>query len=305
MENKINIAELLKDCPSGMELDCLMFDNVTLFSVDNSEGVTYPIIVSREDGNSVTLTKYGQCSDTNSAKCVIFPKGRTTWEGFQRPFKDGDIVVNASNKNSRAFIYAGEDNTYYHCYVGLSADTDLDLYDRKSHAWVCKKSGIRFATEEEKQNLFDIIKANGYEWDAKTKTLKKLDEPKFKVGDRIKSKYNNFQYDVKELTDTHYTLVEVEDKFQYMEPICEDKNWELVPNKLDISTLKSFDKVLVRDSNEEKWKSNFWGFYDTCHTKDYPYECCGSEYAQCIPYEGNEHLLGTADDCDDYYKTWE
>ena len=28
MENKINIAELLKDCPEGMELDCTMFNGV-------------------------------------------------------------------------------------------------------------------------------------------------------------------------------------------------------------------------------------------------------------------------------------
>lgn len=25
---------------------------------------------------------------------------------------------------------------------------------------------------------------------------------------------------------------------------------------------------------------------------------------QCIPYEGNEHLLGKTDDCDEFYKTW-
>ena len=25
----------------------------------------------------------------------------------------------------------------------------------------------------------------------------------------------------------------------------------------------------------------------------------------CIPYEGNEHLLGTSINCDDFYKTWE
>lgn len=27
-----------------------------------------------------------------------------------------------------------------------------------------------------------------------------------------------------------------------------------------------------------------------------------NKYKQCIPYEGNEHLLGTTDGCDDYYK---
>lgn len=28
MENKINIVELLKDCPQGMELDCTMYEDV-------------------------------------------------------------------------------------------------------------------------------------------------------------------------------------------------------------------------------------------------------------------------------------
>ena len=28
MENKINVAELLKDCPIGMELDCAMYNNL-------------------------------------------------------------------------------------------------------------------------------------------------------------------------------------------------------------------------------------------------------------------------------------
>ena len=27
-------------------------------------------------------------------------------------------------------------------------------------------------------------------------------------------------------------------------------------------------------------------------------------YRRCIPYEGNEYLLGKTDDCDDFYKTW-
>ena len=27
-------------------------------------------------------------------------------------------------------------------------------------------------------------------------------------------------------------------------------------------------------------------------------------YQKCIPFEGNEHLLGTSNDCDEYYKNW-
>ena len=302
MENKINIAELLKDCPQGMELNCLMFDNVTLLRVDDREDVTFPIILLREDGNSVILTKYGQCTNANSAKCVIFPKGKTTWDGFQRPFKDGDIVYVKSNKqNEYIVIFKEIKNDHIHKYVCF-AYQHLSI-DKCALCHLVDAEIMRLATEEEKQRLFDAIKANGYKWNEETKTLEKLVEPRFKVGDRIKSKYKNFQYDVKWLNDTHYTLVEVEDKFQYTEPIIEDKNWELVPNKFDINTLKPFDKVLVRCSTLEKWRIQFFEKYDKTYQD--PFICIGyNKYKQCIPYEANEHLLGTTDDCEDYYKTW-
>lgn len=51
--------------------------------------------------------------------------------------------------------------------------------------------------------------------------------------------------------------------------------------------LKPFDKVLVRDSNEEAWHADFFS-----HKKDDLYVCIGETWEQCISYEGNEHLLG-------------
>lgn len=81
-------------------------------------------------------------------------------------------------------------------------------------------------------------------------------------------------------------------------------DYELVSNKFDITALIPFEsKVLVRDNMFEKWKPSYWGFYD----KDYyySYKVIGGKHSHCIPYEGNEHLLGTTDDCDEYYKTWE
>ena len=45
MKNKINIAELLKDCPKGMELDCVMFENVTFEGIKHDE---YPVRDNRK-----------------------------------------------------------------------------------------------------------------------------------------------------------------------------------------------------------------------------------------------------------------
>lgn len=89
-------------------------------------------------------------------------------------------------------------------------------------------------------------------------------------------------------------------------PIVEQDDWVLVPNKFDITTLVPFEsRVLVRDDEKEKWKPAIWGYYDTDNTKYYPYETiCGNCFVFCIPYEGNEHLLGTTNNCDEFYKTW-
>lgn len=79
-------------------------------------------------------------------------------------------------------------------------------------------------------------------------------------------------------------------------------DWELVPNKFDITTLVPFEsRVLVRDTVKEKWRPGIWGFYDS-DCQDYPYKLIGDIARYCIPYEGNEHLRGKTDDCDEFYK---
>jgi len=55
---------------------------------------------------------------------------------------------------------------------------------------------------------------------------------------------------------------------------------------------KPFDKVLRRDADDEEWNADWFS-----HKGDpaYPYYCMASCFRQCIPYEGNEHLIGTTD----------
>lgn len=128
--------------------------------------------------------------------------------------------------------------------------------------------------------------------------------PKFKVGDIVGTKRNKlFDYKIIKITDTHYTLESIPGKNTYDVLICEDENWKLIPNKFDISTLKAYDKVLVRDCNDLIWVNALFGFYDTSNEK-YPFVASVSKWAQCIPYEGNQHLLGTTNDCDKFYKNW-
>lgn len=60
---------------------------------------------------------------------------------------------------------------------------------------------------------------------------------------------------------------------------------------------KPFDNVLVRDSNNMVWNLAQYAFKDENNTS---YNHCvvgGSHWVYCIPYEGNEHLLGTKENC--------
>lgn len=53
---------------------------------------------------------------------------------------------------------------------------------------------------------------------------------------------------------------------------------------------KPFDKVLVRDKDDTTWKIDIYSHYDD---DSFPFTTITNSYKQCIPFEGNEHLIGT------------
>lgn len=57
------------------------------------------------------------------------------------------------------------------------------------------------------------------------------------------------------------------------------------------SKFKPFDKVLVRNDTDEEWTINLFSYYDE-KDKGFPFICINDFYRYCIPYEGNEHLVG-------------
>ena len=284
MDEKVNVAELLRYSPRGMELDCTMYDNVSLNQV--LDGNAYPIKIETPDGQ-ISLTKYGSFSLNKQAKCIIFPKGKTTWEGFQTPFKDGDVVTNITGA---VFIYK-EITTYGYCGSFVSLDRYNQLIPHyESYLTDC----IRVSTEEEKEKLFKAISAEGYKWDPDTKTL--LTVPIFKPGDRIKRKDSPAVHAIKMIDTDLYVF----DDLQSI-PISVQGDYELVPKKFDVNTLKPFEsRMLVRNDKAQCWKVAFWGY----KAENGEYSTTYGLTKYCIPYEGNEYLLGKTDDCDDFYKTW-
>ena len=57
------------------------------------------------------------------------------------------------------------------------------------------------------------------------------------------------------------------------------------------SQFKPFEKVLVRDSESDKWRCAFYSHFEPSGI--YHYVTTSGVYAICIPFEGNENLLGT------------
>ena len=73
--------------------------------------------------------------------------------------------------------------------------------------------------------------------------------------------------------------------------------------RFDPKTFQPFDKVLGRDTNNNCWIALFFGHIG----KGSHRAVCGYfSWTQCIPYnEETKHLVGTKDDCPEYYKWWE
>ena len=191
----------------------------------------------------------------------------------------------------------GESGKWIPTYCVINSSGEFEAYFGGKERW----SFDRRATEEERQKLFQAIKDSGYKWNSETKTLEKI-EPNFKVGDRIRHK-----------KETKWTCVirRVDDRYWvdghptcYTIPLDEQDEYELVPDKFDITTLVPFEsRVLVRDSEMGIWLPDFFGCFD--NSNECPYMVVGGiRWKYCIPFEGNQHLLGTTDDCDEFYKTW-
>ena len=91
-----------------------------------------------------------------------------------------------------------------------------------------------------------------------------------------------------------------EERKQFIEKAERILKGKYNPETLQVETVKPecpfkpFDKVLVRDHEEKEWYANCFSHYRG-NDKNFPYACLGNDFRYCIPYEGNEHLLGTTD----------
>ena len=232
MENKINIAEILKDCSKGTKLYSPIYGEIELLKVNSN--YTYPIIITIGIDCTGTFSSDGRLYEQyHSAECILFPsREMRDWTKF---FKRGDVAIHSFNG----------------CGVLVEEWTDDSYTSFKASVFQLKKGG--FAKRDKRVlSIDDFVKASDEQRD------------KF-IADM--EKYFGGKYNPETL------------QVEPVKPEC---------------SFKPFDKELIRDSKEQLWIANYFSLYNE-KDKDYPYVCMGGSYRFCIPYEGNEHLLGTTD----------
>ena len=232
MENKINIAEILRDMSKGIKLYSPIFGKCHLREVINDR--EYPISVYIRDKQAFRLFTKDGCyiSNIEDSECLLFPSSKMRcWDKF---FKRGDVVYNP-NSGMLAIFEGWVNNDYTEFNTTLNYYNDHTFGEEEVCATDC------FVKATDKQRVVFIEAAEKH----------------------YGGKYNPETLQVEPV--------------KVVEPKC---------------SFKPFDKVLVRDDEEDVWKADYFSHYEE-DDKIAPYVCVGSYYKLCIPYEGNEHLLGT------------
>lgn len=82
-EKELNLCEILKDCPKGINLYSPIFGVVTLFYVDPN--LYNPICVVTKGAAFEYFTKDGRYGDFTDAECCLFPsKDNRDWSMFKQ-----------------------------------------------------------------------------------------------------------------------------------------------------------------------------------------------------------------------------
>ena len=307
----MNIAEILKYCPKGTKLYSTVFGEVKFSEI-------YPnnmIVVIIKDDFKRVFHKDGSYSEYG--ECVLFPsKDQRDWDEFRLPVKRGDIMMS----DGRAFIisdeYANTTMGAYHKYIcGIDAMGKFKVSQSNRRHWT--NSFYIPASEEAKKELFDKMAEAGYRWNADTLELERT-MPKFKEGDVVIDEMGDLSL-LSKVEDDNFakilavlftngglmihgskaverdismtTLASIKDRNRFFSALVkEGYKYDKEQHKLIKQEFKPFDKVLVRNNTDEKWRINLFSRYDE-KDKEYPFICMDNHYRYCTPYKGNEYLL--------------
>lgn len=317
MEEKINIAEILKDKPEGTKLYSPICGECKLSYVESvksepqisTESDAFGAFYFWEDGKAYV-----------EGECLLFPSMKMRdWRKFT--WKRGDVLVNSRGLKILFDRWANDNYTsFYAKTIYLVEDGFLDT---NLHT---------LASEKEAKSFIKCIEER-FGGKLNLQTLEIQKQPEFKDGDIVCiSGMGYLAYGIVKSIDNsskkleYYALNDMstlktddwlsfEDK--QIQPITEtqqiilfdalakegkawDSEHKMIVNLKPKVEFKPFDKVLVRNTDTEEWFPGFFEKFDS--TWNYPYHIMNRRsmtdfaFKQCIPYEGNEHLLGTTKD---------
>lgn len=321
MEEKINVAEILKDKPKGTKLySDICCGECVLNEV--SENAIYVDMYNKE--RFWDFSVYGTIYAFPDGSVLLYPsKEMRDWRKFD--WKKGDVLV---NKDGDVYIIFERfvDDTYCSFlgkYYLWKENNDTEQFYEKERLLT---SDFQKAGKDAAQTYINTIEERlGGKLNRESLEVEKT-QPKFKDGDIValvvrkcthiaifqsrQGAYIGFhavlcQNDEllleepfrEDVGDIELRLATDSEKQQLFDALAkEGKAWDAEKKQIvDLKPkveLKPFDKVLVRDSQSDKWRVNLFGYID----KDEYYHCAFANWVYCIPYAGNEHLLGTTKD---------
>ena len=316
MEAKINIAEILRDKPVNTKLYSPLFGDVYFSHVKDSI-----INVKHHAGESKFLNS-GRYYNYVESEPLLFPsKEMRDWSKFA--WKKGDVLV--SDDGSIEVIFdKWYDDTYTSFYSKHYLDSEDENDIRYLEEFIC--STWKYSLEDTESFLCyvtNIEERLGGKLNFETLEIEK--QPEFKDGDIVvygksvaicRKIYKHtlcFYVSLDEMfgllfddeveSSEEYRFAKEEEKQQLFDALAkEGKAWDaekkqIVDLKPEIE-FKPFDKVLVRNRNSQRWNVDLFGFKSSDGVNIF-YHCVGSSWNFCIPYIGNESLLGTTKGVED------
>lgn len=312
MEEKINIAEILKDKPQGTKLYSPIFGKLRYEDLVPDLG-EFTVVTSDN-----TLAKHSFRSDSrynrHGEPLMLLPsKEMRDWHKFA--WKKGDLLVNSCGLQCIFKEWASDDYTKFNGCYSNSRDGYEDVSNAGTANFVKLDNNIAYGyVREIERKLGGIL-------NLETLEIEKT-QPEFKDGDIVvygesvaicRRFYKNtlsFYVSLNEMfgllfadeveSSEEYRFATEEEKQQLFDALeKEGKAWDAEKKQIvDLKPkveLKPFDNVLVRHQKTEEWRANI--FSHTDKTDEYlDYVCVNGRWEFCIPYIGNESLLGTTKD---------
>lgn len=321
MEEKINIDKILKDKPEKTILYDAMRDiNVSLYVVEKRNGETNIFCDGMEKfkGCNFVYSDTGADSIFRKGMQLLKPsKEMQDWEKFS--WKRGDVLISDCGFVCIFKEWASDDYTKFNgCYFDGMPNAETAKYSKLDN-----NTAYGYIREIEnrcggKLNLetLEIEKQNEFK-DGDIVTMHKKYCDIVFIFNRLRTEGSFYYYAFHALQtnntgviDCHTTLpcawtffegkmnfATDSEKQQLFGALAkEGKAWDA--DKKEVADLKPkvelkpFDRVLVRDSKSDNWRANLFGYIG----KDGYCHCVYANWAYCIPYEGNELLLGTSKD---------